>query len=106
MTDEHDPVEYRDFEATYTGDPIEVTWAEDRSSFSVASPCPQCRAVRSKIVRQGTPNTKGITAQTDVAAPALPDEVTFICACGFSHASRPKESEDSGCGAVWKVPVK
>jgi hypothetical protein len=49
--------------------------------------------------------SKSIWRRDELVEPAVPTRVTLVCACGYPHTSRPAESTETGCGAVWKVPL-
>ena len=97
---------YRDFEPEYTGAAVEPVRASDERSFSVTSACPACNATMTRTVARGLPfGSKGIWKEKIREAPAIPDHVTMVCACGYPHAGRPADSTETGCGAAWKQPL-
>jgi len=102
----HQDINYQDREVVYGGSPVTPTWAADRQSFQVPSICPACSGAMSRTVVRGLPTgSKGIWRQPETKQPLMPQQVTLVCACGYPHPSRPKESTETGCGAFWKVPL-
>lgn len=102
----HQDIGYQEREVTYSGDPVAPAWAADSQSFNVPSICPACSGPMVRTVVRGLPGgSKSIWRRTEPAEPLFPDRVTLICACGYPHASRPVDSTETGCGAVWRVPL-
>jgi len=100
----HHGITYQEREVAYGGGPVTPTWAADRKSFDVPSTCPACSGPMTRTVVSGMPSgSKSIWRRDELVEPAVPTRVTLVCACGYPHTSRPAESTETGCGAVWKV---
>jgi hypothetical protein len=102
----HQDIHYQDREVVYGGSPVTPTWADDRQSFQVPSICPACSGAMIRTVQRGLPTgSKGIWRRPKATEPSAPEQVTLVCRCGYPHVGRPPESTETGCGAVWKVPL-
>lgn len=101
----HQDIHYRDWEIPYTGAAVTPTWATDRRSFDVSSVCPACTGPITKTVPRGLPTGSKSFWRRKEDEPPMPKRVTFVCECGYSHADRPPESTETGCGAAWKAPL-
>lgn len=80
-------------------------WNAD--GVTVTGTCPRCHGETSaefKIVR---PSVEGIRPvdypEDDPTDTWAADPPSVICACGFFHDKRPETSEETGCGAVFKI---
>jgi hypothetical protein len=102
----HQDINYQDREVNYVSGPVTPTWATDRQSFDVLSICPACAGPMTRTVVRGLPTgSKSYLRLREAVEPPIPERVTLVCACGYPHASRPLDSTETGCGAVWKVPL-
>lgn len=76
-----------------------TTSASDPKGVIVKGICPQCHGETKQTFTVGQPGVA-----VDKAAWADGEEATVICACGAPH-DRPKDSDESGCGAYWSVKL-
>jgi hypothetical protein len=102
----HQDIDYRDYETSYGGDPVAPLWRQDRQAFDVPSTCPACAGEMTRTVERGMPGgIKSFRRQPEPAAPPMLALVVLVCACGYPHPKRPSDSTETGCGAVWRVPL-
>ncbi|ROO88543.1 hypothetical protein EDD29_6214 [Actinocorallia herbida] len=96
----HRGVEYRLFD--HGLQPGGFTVTEVEGGFDVAGVCPGCGALVRVRWSFGAVGTKGWGRQKSQVQSG---PRTITCDCGHTHAERPPENWDKGCGAVWQVEL-
>jgi hypothetical protein len=102
----HRPIEYAysdlRFQAGFT-----VSAAPDARAIVVSGACPACGGHTSTTWEYGSPQGyKGVFSRRAAPASAPPaGSRTVYCDCGRTHANRPADAWDNGCGAYWQVAL-
>jgi hypothetical protein len=101
--------------ATQSG--FTTTIDADRS-VTVEGDCPRCHGRTSWTFRVEMPGvttkiggalaTRRGTPVDALGEPPFEDgeEAVVVCSCGSAHRDRPKELNESGCGAYWPVKLR
>ncbi|GLX93226.1 hypothetical protein [Herbidospora sp. NBRC 101105] len=113
IIEQHRSIEYRVADYGVQDDGFTVTVADER--VEVTGICPGCGARTTFTWEHGLPGHKGVfsrlagrDAPEAKSARAVEDPErprTVFCECGFTHAERPPEAWDRGCGGFWRVKL-
>lgn len=103
VIEHHRSTEYRIFDHGLQHDGFTITVTGERVRFTGV--CPGCGGRTSFTWDHGLPGHKSGSAP-DRESPDLGDHPrTLFCECGFTHAERPPDAWDRGCGAFWQVKL-
>lgn len=88
-------------------DGFTIAATPDERSLVVTGLCPACGGHTSTTWDYGIPQGyKGVLGRRSATPAARPTGVrTVYCDCGRTHANRPADAWDNGCGAYWQVPL-
>jgi hypothetical protein len=89
--------------AAQAGGQFKADWAADGTSVTVTGHCPACGGLTSTEFALGIGGSKGFRGETKPRPAVLRSPVTIYCECGHTHADRPPDAIDNGCGRYWAV---
>lgn len=94
---------YVETEANSSADgQFKAVWASNGRTVTVTGPCPACGGRTATEFSAGIAGAKGFHRSAS-RSQSLPFPVTVFCECGHTHADRPTDALDKGCGRFWLV---